>query len=311
MGKLSKIINQLLPYLIIITFLILLLETIKFPGFFKKYFYIDAKVFFALTLTFIFIIKTRSNFLKRLFKYNQVLLPILVFFYIILNAIEGALFVNYVLATFQIHLDGLVLLVLFSTSLFLIDKFISFKPKSNGKLKFIYPTVIFLISLYLIKNLTYVVDQSFKRNFYILFHPLDSYDQKMSYFWDKFYNFMIFVKNNTPDDATILLPPMKDPWLQGSGNPHFVRAFLFPRKLIQIEDERIENPENFPPKTYILITWGTQECQPEGCHGWPRQDIPAKKIIYKDPDSTNTIETRTDATYKLEDDKYVYGIIEL
>lgn len=311
MKKLSKFVSKLLPYAVIITGFILILETVKYPGFFKKYAYIDANIVVAITLTFLVISQSDNKFLQRIYKINHIFLPIIVIVYTILNAIEGLHFINYVLATYHINLEGLTLIVLYSFSLFIIDKFVRQNFKIISNFRYVFILSVFLIIVYLVKNLNFIVDQSFKRNFYIFFHPMDTYDQKMSYHWDKFYDYMIFVRNNTPEDATIVLPPMKDPWLQGGGNPHFVRAFLFPRKLIQIENGIIEDLENIDPKTYILITWGTQGCQPEGCHGWPRQDIKAKKIIYKDPDSTNVIEIREDAIYRLEDDKYVYGLVEL
>jgi len=92
---------------------------------------------------------------------------------------------------------------------------------------------------------------------------------------------MVFVKNNTPSDATIVIPPQQDPWLIGSGNDTFVRAFIYPRKIVQ-ETIIIPDLKVFGPDTFILISWGKEECKPAGCHGWPRQDIRAKKIIYKD-----------------------------
>ena len=118
------------------------------------------------------------------------------------------------------------------------------------------------------------------------------------------------VKNNTPPNATIIGPPEEDPWLMGSGNDRFVRVFLYPRKIISVT-KTIPDVKAFGPNTYILITWGKEECKPEGCHGWPRQDIFAKRIIYKDPNSDKAIETTENTIYKLEDDRYVYGVIEL
>ena len=159
----------------------------------------------------------------------------------------------------------------------------------------------------------YVFDMAFARDSYIVFHLNSSYDDKMFYQWGKFYRFMVFVKNNTPTDSTIVLPPMEDPWLMGSGNPHFVRAFLHPRKIVQ-ETKIISESDlkKYGSNTYILVTWGKEVCKPDPeCHGWPRQDIPAKKIIYEEPDSVNAAEVKENLIYKLGDSKYVYGVIEL
>jgi hypothetical protein len=135
----------------------------------------------------------------------------------------------------------------------------------------------------------------------------------MFYEWGKQYQFMVFVRNNTPEDANIIIPPEQDPWLMGSGNGTYVRAFLFPRKIIQ-EGLTIPSDDlnNFPENSYILIDWGKEECKPDPeCHGWPRQNIKSAKIIYKDPDSDGVAEVQENTIYKLKESQYVYGLIKL
>ena len=300
----------ILPALIIFTYLCLILETVKYPGFIGNHFFIDAKIYFAVVLTLILFSTSKSRFLDFIFKINRFLLPILSVVYLSLAALEGAHYTNYILATLHIHLDGLVLLVLFSFLLFVADKFKNLLPKRIHNLGVIYPAIAFFIVYFVVKNLSYVTDQAVNRDFYIVFHLLNSYDQKMYYQWGDFYRFMTFVRNNTPPDATIIVPPEEDPWLMGSGNDRFVRVFLYPRKIISVT-KIIPDIKAFGPNTFILITWGKEECKPEGCHGWPRQDIFAKRIYYKDPDSEKVIETKENTVYKLEDDRYVYGVIEL
>lgn len=303
----------ILPLAILFTYFSLLLDTIKYPGFVGNHFLIDAKVYFTVTVVFLIFSDAKSNFAGFVLKVNRLVLVPLSLIYLVFSFLEGAHFTNYVLSTFKFHLDGLVLVVLFSLSIYLVDKFKNTIPRTFGKLGLIYPAMIFLITFFMIKNIAYAADAGISRNSYILFHLRSSYDDKMFYEWGVFYRFMVFVRNNTPQDATIIIPPMEDPWLMGSGNDHFVRAFLFPRKIVP-ETKIISetNLKSFGPKTYILITWGKEACKPDPeCHGWPRQDIAAKRIIYKDPDSTEVIETRENSVYKLEDDKYVYGIIEL
>lgn len=299
-----------LSFAVVFTYFCLLLETVKYPGFIGNHFYIDAKVFTTVTLVLILFSSKRSPFLNFILKANRVLLPILSIVYLGLAALEGAKYTNYILATINIHLDGLVLMVLFSFFLFVADKYKNTMPKVIHSLRVIYPVMVLFIVYFVIKNIVYVADESVNRNFYIIFHPLSTYDQKMFYQWGEFYKFMVFVRNNTPDNATIVLPPMENPWLMGSGNPHFVRAFLYPRNIIQ-EAKIIPDTKIYGPNTFILITWGKEECQPVGCHGWPRQNIIAKEIIYKDPNSENTVEVRQNSVYKLNDNKYVYGVIEL
>ncbi len=299
-----------LPILILFTYLCLLLEAIKYPGFIGNHFFIDVKVYFTLVIFLILFSDTKSKILAIILKVNRLILLPLFLVYLGLSLLEGVHYTNYVLATFRIHLDGLILLVLFSLFIFLADEFKNIIPKVEGKIGFVYLVMVFLIVLFMVKNIAYVADNSFNRNSYILFHLNSSYDERMFYQWKIFYQFMVFVRNNTPSDATIVVPPEQDPWLMGTGNYRFVRAFLYPRTIIP-ETLIISDVKSFSSNTFILISWGQEECRPEGCHGWPRQDINATKIIYKDPNSEKVIETKENTIYKLEDNKYVYGVIEL
>lgn len=114
-------------------------------------------------------------------------------------------------------------------------------------------------------------------------HPLLKYEDKVRFkVGPTFYDFVSFIKNNTPEESTILLPPFPDafPWPQ-TGNVAYMRYFLYPRKLI--------NGKQFEPGLdlkkegvdYILIAWGEGTVESNGfSHGWPKFDIPARKIIY-------------------------------
>jgi hypothetical protein len=286
------------------------MDTLAYPGFVGNHFFIDAKIYFVVALTLVMFSTSRFRFLNFILSINRLLLPILSAIYLILVALEGAHYTNYILATFRIHIDGLIILVLFSLLLYIANKFKDLVPKRVHKLGIIYPTMVFLIVYFVVKNITYVADQAFNRDFYIVFHPLNTYDQKMYYQWGDFYRFMTLVRNNTPSNATIIVPPEENPWLIGAGNDRFVRVFLYPRKIISVT-KIIPDIKSFGPNTFILIAWGKEECQPAGCHGWPRQDIFAKEIIYKDPDSERVIETKVNTVYKLGGSQYVYGLIKI
>lgn len=303
----------LLPVAIAFTYVSLLLDTIKYPGFIGNHFFISSVVYFAIATTLLIFLNTESKIMKFVFMINRILLVLTLIFYIVLSLIEGAHYMNYILNTLHIHLDGIAYPLLFNFSIFLVEKFKHQLPKPSGHTKIAYTLLTFLIIYFAAGNMAYITTMAFERNSHIPFHLKDSYDDKMYYRWADFYRFMVFVKENSPGDATIVIPPEQDPWLIGTGNPNFVRSFLYPRKVVSekliIEEENIKA---FPNETYLLISWGKEVCSPEPmCHGWPRQEIKAKKIIYKDPDSSNVIEIRENAVYKLSDDKYVYGIIEL
>lgn len=296
-----------------VTFLALTLETVKYPGLIGKYLYVDAKVYFALSVFLIIFLKSNKKFMKLLLKINKVFLVVTALMYLFFVLLEGANYTNYVLSRYHLHLSGLVTLVLFSLSVFLANKFKDEIPKSVKVLGILYPVTVFLLIFFMVKNLSLVSNLAFNRDSYILFHLGSSYDERLSDKWGIFYKFMVFVRNNTPTNAIIVIPPEQDPWLMGSGNDNFVRAFLYPRKVISqtiiIPEEDIKS---FGPNTYILITWGKESCRVEPeCHGWPRQDIIAKKVIYKNPDTSEVAEIKENIKYTLRQSKFVYGIMEL
>lgn len=251
--------------------------------------------------------------MKFMFKLNRILLVLTLTSYIVLSLIEGAHYMNYILNTLHIHLDGIAYPFLFNLSIFLVEKFKHLVPKPLGRARIAYPLLVFLLIYFAAGNMTYVTTMAFERNSYIPFHLRDSYDDKMYYRWADFYRFMVFVKQNTPETATIVVPPEQNPWLIGTGNPNFVRSFLYPRKVVSgkliITEEDLRS---FVDNTYLLISWGKEVCSPEpACHGWPRQGIKAQKIVYKDPDSAGVIETKENTIYDPKDTKYVYGVIKL
>jgi hypothetical protein len=300
-----------LPALIVFTYLCLFLETIKYPGFVGNHFIIDVKVYFTVVIFLILFSDTRLKIVTFVLRVNRLFLLPLFLVYLGFSLLEGAHYANYVLANFRFHLDSLNLVVLFSLSIFLADRFKNIIPMVKGKLSVVYILLVLLVVNFMIGNAAYISDMAFSRDSYILFHLGSSYDDRMYYQWRIFYQYMLFVKNNTPSDAIIVIPPEQGAWLMGTGEPNFVRAFLYPRKIIQGTLTDLDT-KSFGPNTFVLIAWGQEECKPDpGCHGWPRQDIKTSKIIYKDPNSDNVIETKENSVYKLSDDKYVYGIIEL
>lgn len=311
--KLRKVYQKLLilPLLIVFTYGVLILEVIKYPGFFANHFFIDGKIIFAVSIFLLIFLNTEQKIMKLVFKIDRILLAVFAVSYLGFYLLEGANYMNYVLNRFHFHLDGLILPLLFSLFILLAEKFkvgiVSFGKKSK-----IYPAFVLLIVYFMIKSLSYSLVMGVSRTSYILFHLRDSYDQKMTYQWGVFYQFMAFVKNNTPEDAIITIPPEEGAWLMGTGEPNFVRAFLYPRTIIpetlMIPEEKLKS---YGDNTYILISWGQETCRPEpDCHGWPRQRVKASEIIFKKPETTDVAEVKKDTLYDPSDKTYVYGLIK-
>jgi hypothetical protein len=303
--------SSFLPVAIVFTYLCLLADAIKYPGFIGNHFFIDAKVYFALTIVLFLFSAGKARLSNTVLKINRFLVVLFTLIYLVLIALEGAHYTNYVLATYHIHLDGLVVVVLFGLSLVIAERLRGVIPGKIPKMGILYPAMVFFLALFMVQNMAYISNLAVNADSYAFFHLKNSYDDKMYYQWGDFYRFMVFVRNNTPADAKIVISPMKDPWLIGSGNLHFVRAFLYPREIIQYQTKTLP-VESFSKGTFLLISWGQRDCKPDpDCHGWPRQNIAASKIIYKDPNSANVIKTVQNSIYTPADKQYVYGLIEL
>lgn len=101
-----------------------------------------------------------------------------------------------------------------------------------------------------------------------------NYDEKMRYKWGKYYDYMVFVRDNTPADAVIAIPPQMDPW-QRPGNGALDYYFLYPRVTSNSSLDKIADD---PFLTHVLVVRGDHT--EEDWSRWPKFDIPTKKIIY-------------------------------
>ena len=79
-------------------------------------------------------------------------------------------------------------------------------------------------------NLTYSLPLLIDDLTFVARNPSFSYDEKMRAQWGDFYDFMCFTRNNTPPEATIVLPTQNSVWPSLS-NRALVNYFLYPRKL--------------------------------------------------------------------------------
>jgi hypothetical protein len=90
-----------------------------------------------------------------------------------------------------------------------------------------------------------------------------------------------FVRQNTPENSVVLIPPQGMPWPM-TGNAAYSRYFLYPRHLISGKEEEPGIDLKGSNVTYILIAWGEVNNFQFGLtHGWPKFFVPAKRIIYK------------------------------
>ena len=300
-----------LSFLIILTYLLLLIDTMKYPGFVRNHLFIDSKIYFAVVVILMLFTKIKSKILNFVLKINFFVLIIALMIYLSFFYLEGSHYQNFVLSTYHFNLEGLTFLVLFPLSIFLITKFRS-KWLEPAKIKNgAYFALLFLLIYTLATNVGVTLTKSLSGDFFVLTHTPDSYDQKMSYQWGNFYNYMVFVKNNTPENAEIVIPPEIAPWWTRSGNALLVNSFLYPRKLIQFSTVEIPEVKNLNEGTYIMIAWGDWECERYGCDIWPVELIKAKEVVFKDQNSAGVKEVRENFTYDPGDKNNPFGLLRI
>lgn len=304
-------IDILLTLLIPFTYLTLLMDTFKYPGFVGNHFLIDSRVYLAVTVVALSFSLIRTRVLRNILNLNLIVMPIIVLAFVWFSEIEATNYINYVLSKFHLSLNGLVYLLLFSLLIFAISGLKATGLNINKSRNVVYKVLIisliassFVINMYAIGKDAAVTDS------YVFSHLKSSYDEKMFSQWGDFYNLMTFVKNNTPSDSTIIIPPQISPWLS-TGNLSLVRYFLYPRNLFQYQTEEIPDIKSFPAGTYILISQGEWGCEGLGCKEWPVQQIKAEKVVYKEPNSVNVKEIRQNFLYNPNGTGNPFGLLDL
>ena len=202
-------------------------------------------------------------------------------------------YTNYVYATIHLQPDNFLRLTLFSLSVALISLFkrlYDFESKKNIKILFIanlmrklmkrnfwFVVVVMLLTFELLLNMSNVLVVAIKDDAYIVTHLQFTYDQKMKKTWGLYYDYMKFIKEYTPSDATILIPPQSNHWLS-TGNMGLDRYFLYPRNLIH------GNLYDVPKSgyDYVLVAKGGWYNDAVDW-GWPKVGVKAEKIWYIDP----------------------------
>ncbi len=102
-----------------------------------------------------------------------------------------------------------------------------------------------------------------------------TYDKKMGYYWGFFYDYMLFVKENTPENSTIIVPPQESPWFM-TGNIGLVRYFLYPRNFIQ---GTYDKPLDIDSADYVMLAWGEWKENDMSRYGWPKVKVDAEETI--------------------------------
>lgn len=325
------------PFLWITTLFLSLVEVWTYTGFFSRHIFLGLEWFLPATVISGVIMRALpldSQTLKRGKEYYRVLsiLNKFIFFPLLLSAatlvvLESKNYPNYIFSKLHLHPRNTFWVIFLSFYLILInieslDKkwfmeklfLVSVKIEEEKKPSTFYNIVnffVFGVFIWLLAfNLNAISSSLVKNGYSIINKPLASKDEKMRLKWGDFYDYVNFVKENTPEDAIIMFPPKTRPWLS-VGNEQLVRYFLYPRTIIQ----DLENPyaQIDEEAGFVMIAWGGWTCEREDCFGWPKVKVRAEWILYKMEGSKEIEDKIEDTVYNPKDEinQFAWGLIKV
>lgn len=295
------------------TTMFVVVEIIKYDGFIKKHLLISLDQIFLFSVVLMSFLVFNNN-LKNIipnkyFLINKFLtLPVL-FIYLLFTILETINYPNYVYSTFNINytrIDELLLLCI----ILLIPNFYSSKYTTifnkasiSKKIAVIFFSTITAFALFqaqiLIGNISTDIAKIVQA---AIFSDKDRFEIKAGPgVISDGYKYTNFVIENTEPNSVIQIPPNIDAW-KSTGNKVYMRGFLYPRVLIQNENDLLIDEAD-----YILISKGLWHGEN---NGWPKQSIPKEiidYIIYFDMSTGET--TRYYSDYVHNNNRW--GIIKL
>lgn len=309
-NKLLDLNKSIFPYLIGLTYFFLLLESYKYIGFLRKYILVDSRFFLVLSLLSIVFIfydklkdkKYKESVLERIVvEVNLFLFLPLVIVYLLMIYLNARNYPNYVFATYHIQPQNFINIVYLSLALLLLryeyfykrlnlevyfDRFEIVSDRMNAREKLLLFFIIFLLFFYFVSNFIRLFRNVSDDFSFMLTHLNYSYDEKIKYsIGSVVYDYILFVKNNTPSESVILIPPQSYPWPYTS-NAAYIRYFLYPRKLVNGREK--EPGVDMGKLDYVLIDYGESNISEYGhTNIWPKFDVAGEYKIIWNPETNN------------------------
>jgi len=278
----DKRISSLLNSVLSVFLLISLFDTFTYSGFVFKHLSFVVAVAFSLValIAYLFFLKLFNTKFLRNISFSLVVLFVMLYF--VSSLLEELIYTNFIFSHSHLHPSILLLSTILVSCIFLL----------NGDRKKVYFYIWFLPFLILGQYIFADFDVIKKKPVFVAQNARLDYDKKMEILIEKLpYDYIMFIKANTPEKSSILLPPQSFPW-EKTSNIAYLRYFLFPRMLINgnEKDPKIEL-ENVD---FVLIDYGeTYESQYGHTNGWPKFDIESEYIIYWDPKTNETWQDKT------------------
>jgi len=278
--------------LLIGLFIVLMSEFFMYVGFIKNNTGIGINFFVMLSILVITIFRLIINkFEKRhveiLFRINKLIFYTLIFTFVILLFLEYFMYPNFVYSKFSLDLLGIIPVIFVSFYLWVIG-FWKSSYASSKKLPIAIELLFYVICMVLLNSLNITFQDAMKKNVFIVKHINYNYFQKMNEQWGLSYRYLMFVKENTEEHSSIVVPPQTIIWY-ATGNVGIVRYFLYPR-IITSSGYTFGKFSDYYNYDYVLLSWGEWPDGNKNDYGWPKEKIAAEKIIYWN-DTTNSIRT--------------------
>jgi len=236
--------------------------------------------------------------------------------FFVLMIIENLNYSNFVFSNLHIHPEQLVWPFFISVVEYIITKYLNISKKRFKNVFFslfhLELLIIPLAVVVLTNNIIGIIPIVKNDLMFLIQHPNATYTQKMEHELGKtFYDYVLFIKANTPENSKILIPPWPAyPWPQ-SGNGIYMRYFLYPRILVSGNEYESNHDLTKEKFDYVLIAWGeTPTTSGSYTHGWPKFDVKAKEVILWNNTSKLSIEYGSYIYSKVQW-KDLWGLIKL
>jgi len=313
LDKIIEIIKNI--YIFIFTLLILfgIIESVTYVGFIKKHIKINTSIFIipivVMGLLLRFVYSSNKRFIpKVVHKFYLIYFATILIGYVLMSLVEEITYTNFMFSKFHVQYSNLLGPILLSLFLLLLMNINFDFLKKRGGWSLIFTVITFWLVATNIIQLNSMFRDSITN---LIRHPFASYDDKMrAKLGSKFYNYILFINEYTPENSKLLIPPQAFPWPQ-TGNGAYMRYFIHPRDFANSkvdEKGRDLKGENID---YVLMLWGeTEQIQYNTTHGWPKYNIPAEEIfILKDDGTVEAI--KENYVYDNYKDQKVWGLIKV
>jgi hypothetical protein len=210
--------------------------------------------------------------------------------------IETITYPNFIFTYLHVHLDGLqiltgMLFVYFALSNLMHRHYVTILNST-----FLLAISSLLINYAIINSID--VAKLIKKEVKAMQIPAINDEEKNEAGWGTIYRYVQMLKQATPEDAVIAMPPAQNHWLY-SGNIVLMRYFLYPRTLINVKETADTSTLTELPNQdydYIALVWGESNERDTSPYGWPKTSINAEYIEYFDL-SSNTSKRVDSAEY--------------